>query len=60
MPSVFATPNLKAQREILVINAPASFAAEVAALKGVVVLRYPKKTTTVHFCPGVCSHAGRT
>jgi hypothetical protein len=33
MSSVFATPNLKAQREILVINAPASFAAEVAALK---------------------------
>ena len=49
MPSVFTKLNLKAQREILVINAPASFEAEIAALKNVAVLRDPKKAKTVQF-----------
>jgi hypothetical protein len=45
----FAKLNLKSQREILVINAPASFEGELAALKNVVVLRDPKKVKTVEF-----------
>ena len=49
MPSVFTKLNLKAQREILVINAPASFEAEITALKNVAVLRDPKKAKTVQF-----------
>jgi hypothetical protein len=49
MPSVFTKLNLKAQSEILVINAPASFEPEIAALKNVRVLRDPKKPKTVQF-----------
>jgi hypothetical protein len=49
LPSVFAKLNLKAQREILVINAPASFEPEIEALQRVVVLRDPKKAKTVEF-----------
>jgi hypothetical protein len=49
MPSVFGKLNLKAQREILVMNAPASFEVEIAALKNVSVLRDPKKAKTVQF-----------
>jgi hypothetical protein len=49
MPSIFAKLNLKSQREILVINAPASFEGELAALKNVAVLRDPKKAKTVEF-----------
>jgi hypothetical protein len=49
MPSVFAKLNLKAQREILVINAPASFEAEIATLNDVAVLRDPRDATTVQF-----------
>jgi hypothetical protein len=49
MPSVFTKLNLKAQREILVINAPASFEAEIAALKNVTVLRDMRKAKSVQF-----------
>jgi hypothetical protein len=49
MQSVFTKLNLKAQREILVLNAPASFETEIAALKHVAVLRDPKKAKTVEF-----------
>jgi hypothetical protein len=49
MPSVFTKLNLKAQREILVLNAPASFEVEIAALKNVAVLREAKKAKTVQF-----------
>jgi hypothetical protein len=41
--------NLKAQREILVINAPESFEAEIKALQNVLVLRDLKKAKTVQF-----------
>jgi hypothetical protein len=51
MPSIFGKLNLNSQREILVINAPASFEGELAALKNVVVLRDPKKAKTVEFAP---------
>ena len=49
MPSVFEKLNLKQQPEILVINAPSSFEPELAALKGVVILRDPKKVKAVAF-----------
>src|ERR1700692_978865 len=49
MSSVFERLNLKQQREILVVNAPSSFESEVAALKGVTVLRDPRKAKAVHF-----------
>lgn len=49
MPTVFEKLNLKLQREIVVINAPASFETELAALKDVVVLRDAKQAKTVHF-----------
>ena len=49
MPTVFEKLNLKQQREIVVINAPASFEPELAALKDVVVLRDVKQAKAVHF-----------
>jgi hypothetical protein len=49
VPSVFAKLNLRAQREILVINAPASFEPEIAALASVAVLRDPRSAKTVQF-----------
>jgi hypothetical protein len=49
MSSVFEKLNLKQQREILVVNAPASFEAELAALQGVTVLRDPAAAKAVHF-----------
>jgi hypothetical protein len=49
LPSVFAKLNLKAQREILVVNAPAAFEAEIEALQNVVVLRETRKAKTVQF-----------
>lgn len=49
MLSVFEKLNLKQQREILIVNAPSSFEPQLTALKGVVVLRDPKKAKTVHF-----------
>jgi hypothetical protein len=49
MPPVFEKLNLKEQRDILVINAPASFEGELAALDGVTVLRDPRAATVVSF-----------
>lgn len=49
MPSVFEKLNLKAQDEILVINAPSSFEPELAALTGVTVLRDPEEARAVQF-----------
>ncbi len=49
MPTLFEKLNLKLQREIVVINAPASFEPELAALKDIVVLRDVKKVKAVHF-----------
>lgn len=49
MPPVFAKLNLKDQRDILVINAPASFEPQLAALKGVAVLRDPTKAKMIQF-----------
>ena len=49
MPTLFDKLNLKLQREIVVINAPASFEPELAMLKDVVVLRDAKKAKAVHF-----------
>ena len=49
MPTLFEKLNLTRQREIVVINAPASFEPELAALKGINVLRDAKKAKAVHF-----------
>lgn len=49
MPTVFDKLNLKDQREILVINAPASFEPELASLAGVRVLRKVGDAGTVGF-----------
>jgi hypothetical protein len=49
MPSVFDKLNLKQQREILVVDAPPSFEAELQALDGVAVLRDPKQAKAVSF-----------
>ena len=49
MASVFEKLNLKDQREILVVNAPESFEAELASLKSVVIQRDPQKLETVGF-----------
>lgn len=47
--TVFEKLNLKHQREIVVVNAPDSFAAKLDALKGVVVQRDPAKVSHVDF-----------
>ncbi len=49
MATVFDKLNLKDQREILVINAPASFDAELGSLDGVLVQRDPARVTRVDF-----------
>lgn len=49
MATVFEKMNLKDQREILVINAPASFEAELGSLDGVVVQRDPARVDRVGF-----------
>jgi hypothetical protein len=49
LPPVFAKLNLKAQREILVINAPVSFEPEIEALQNVMVLRDAKEAKSVQF-----------
>nr|MDQ2734086.1 hypothetical protein [Pseudomonadota bacterium] len=49
MPSVFEKLNLRAQREILVVNAPPSFEPELAALGGVTVLRDPAQALGLRF-----------
>ena len=49
MPSVFDKLNLKDQPNILVVNAPSSFEAELKGLKGVAVHRDPKSMTEVPF-----------
>jgi len=46
---VFKKLNLGAQREIAVFNAPKSFEPELARLKGVAVLRDPKKPKAIVF-----------
>lgn len=49
MLAVFDKLQLKHQREILVVNAPASFEAHVEALKDVKVLRNPNTATAFGF-----------
>ena len=49
MTKLFDKLNLKDHREILVVNAPASFESELTALAGVTVLRDPGKVQTVRF-----------
>lgn len=49
MASVFGKLNLKDQNEIVVLNAPQSFEAELATLKAVQVVRDLKKAKAVRF-----------
>ena len=49
MSSVFEKLNLKGHREIVVVSAPPSFEADLAALQGVTVLRDLKMAKAVHF-----------
>jgi hypothetical protein len=49
MPSVFAKLNFKDQKQIVVLNAPASFQKELAALEGVEVVRDLKKAKQAPF-----------
>lgn len=49
MPSIFQKLNLKDQKDILVVNSPASFEKELAELDGVAVVRDPRKPKTVRF-----------
>lgn len=49
MPSVFAKLNLKEQKQIVVIHSPESFEGELAALKGVEVIRDIRKAKAVTF-----------
>jgi hypothetical protein len=49
MRSVFQKLNLKAQPEIAVFNAPASFEPELAKLRDVKIIKNPKKPASVRF-----------
>lgn len=49
MSSLFDKLNLKDQAEIVVLNAPASFEAELAALKSVDIVREAGKAKKIHF-----------
>jgi hypothetical protein len=49
VPAIFAKLNLKAQKTILVVNAPASFEPELKALREVAIVREPKLCKTVEF-----------
>src|SRR3954447_376333 len=49
MQTIFGKLNLKDQREILVVNAPASFEPELVALGHVAVLRDPQQVTKTSF-----------
>lgn len=52
MPSTFEKLNLKDQRQIVVLNAPESFERELAALRGVTILRDLKDASEVQFSLG--------
>ena len=49
MPGVFKKLNLRDQREILVVNPPASFEAQLSTLSGVTIVRDPAKVKAVSF-----------
>jgi hypothetical protein len=49
MTTVFQKLNLKAQSEIAVFNAPASFEPELAKLRDVKIARNPKKPASIQF-----------
>lgn len=49
MPAIFKKLNFKGHPEILVVNAPTSFEAELTALNGVTIIRDPMKAKGVQF-----------
>jgi hypothetical protein len=50
MSTVFAKLNLKDHKQIVVLDSPASFESELAALKGVEIIRDLRKAKEVTFC----------
>ncbi len=50
MQPVFQKLNLKEQKEILVVNAPAAFEPALADLEGVAVIRDPERVEGIDFC----------
>lgn len=49
MSTVFTKLNLKDQKQIVVLGSPDSFESELAALKGIKIIRDVKKATEVTF-----------
>jgi hypothetical protein len=49
MASVFAKLNLKDQKEVVILNAPASFEREIETLHGVSVVRDPGNASAIQF-----------
>jgi hypothetical protein len=49
VPTIFEKLNLKDQREIVVMNSPASFESELNGLQGITVVRDIKKAKSVRF-----------
>jgi hypothetical protein len=50
MATVFAKLNLKDHKQIVVLDSPSSFESELAALKGVEIIRDLKKAKQMTFC----------
>src|SRR5690348_15266943 len=49
MAGVFSKLNLKDQKQIVILNSPESFDGELAALKGIDIIRDVKKAKAVEF-----------
>jgi hypothetical protein len=58
MSTVFAKLNFKDHKQIVVLDSPGSFGSELAALKGVEVIRDLKKAKSVTFLLGVRDYSG--
>jgi hypothetical protein len=56
--SIFQKLNLKAQTEIALFNAPASFEPELGTLQGVKIIRDPKKPARVQFALAFAQRQG--
>jgi hypothetical protein len=56
--SIFQKLNFKAQPEIIVFNAPASFETELARLESVKILRNPKRPVAVQFALAFATRQG--
>jgi hypothetical protein len=50
MPTVFGKLNVKDQKQVVVLNAPASFEPELASLRGISIVRNLRSVGEVEFC----------